>query len=215
MKQYIDTLDLTASKCLSSWSLICPSLHKTTMIPSHTRVIARLASNFGTWQCSPGILCYSCAGKCSRCPFHLASARPSLCEPDETVTFNKRLCPKGIFQEWPCWWEKINDDQSRDSRVPQFQTTPNGVTLSYTFSSKLQEDTVWSVCSIPVDLENISKLQFPHPGPSTSPKLSWPFEKKSLELTREVSGPDRTSRSVRAPSMNSNMAVPGPVITMV
>ena len=101
--------------------------------------------------------------------------------------------------------------------MPQFQTTPNGVTLSYTFSSKLQEDTV---CSIPVDLENISKLQFPHPGPSTSPKpyhplLSWPFEKKSLELTREVSGPDRTSRSVRAPSMNSNMAVPGPVITMV
>lgn len=164
MKQYIDTLDLTASKCLSSWSLICPSLHKTTMIPSHTGVIARLASHFGTWQCSPGILCYSCAGKCSRCPFHLASARPSLCEPDETVTFNKRLCPKGIFQEWPCWWEKINDDQSRDSRVPQFQTTPNGVTLSYTFRSKLQED------SIPVDLENISKLQFPQPGPSTSPK---------------------------------------------
>lgn len=35
MKQYIDTLDLTASKCLSSWSLKCPSLH--VKPPSHTQ----------------------------------------------------------------------------------------------------------------------------------------------------------------------------------
>ena len=65
-----------------------------------------------------------------------------------------------------------------------------------------------------MDLENSKRNSF---RPALG--LPWftiprPFEKKSLELTKG-SGPDRTSRSVRAPSMNSSMAVPGPVMTMV